>query len=561
VTSPPVRRIICGLIPAILLVTRRNVAQRAPVDPTSSPAEGEAAAAREPEQAWAADLTRLALELEAQGALPAALEVCRQALDGAPQSAEVAGEMGRLALRLGRYEIAETALAAHLRLAPSAEGAIDLAQAQRGLRAFDRALATLTAALKADAVHARLWLTLAQLLCVQGQHAQAIVFFEEVLRLDPTAHAALDGLADALLLGGDADRAIDVSKAALATAPLGGGPRLKAAHARRLLTAGRLEPGWAAFARTYPGDAGEVEIRVAAPRWTPGEPLAGRLVLFGEADVATEILLANAIPDLVVHGPPLILAVHPSWVALARRSFPGAQVVERLARVEAGRPLQAANLDTPQLHGGALVGAWAPLRATIAGLRGHRAAFAGAAPYLTPDPQRVALRREQLALMGPGPKVGVLWRHASGDPDRAWEAPPLPALAAALARPDLCLIGIQDERILGELAWIRQTFGLPVQDPPPGFQPTDIDDVAALAQALDLVVGVPGAASYAAAASGARTWLLAPPRHWPLLGGATYPWFDTARVFSPTAPGDWSAALADLERALGELPAAGPEPR
>ncbi|MEO8115473.1 MAG: tetratricopeptide repeat protein, partial [Phenylobacterium sp.] len=463
------------------------------------------------------------------------------------------GEMGRLALRWGHYELAEPALAFHLRAAPSAEAAIDLARAQQGLWAFDRAQATLTAALEADPGRPPLWLALAQMLCVQGRHDQAIVFFEEALRLDPSLAPALDGLADALLLAGDPERALSASEEALVTARPEEAPSLLAAHARRMLAAGQVEAGWTAFAHAFAGDTGEAEIRVAAPRWTPGTPAAGRVLLFGETDVACEILLAQAVPDLIAGGSPLILAVEPSWVELARRSFPEAHVVRRLERVEAGRRLQAADLDSPHLHGGELVGAWAPLRATLPAVRGRRAAFAGPAPYLTPDPDRVAHWRAQLALQDPGPRIGVVWRPPGSE---AWEAPPLPALAAALSRPDLCLVGIQQEAVLGELAWVRQTFGLPIRDPPPGFQAADLDDVAALAQALDVVIGVPDAASYVAAASGARTWFLSPPRHWPLLGGDAYPWFETARVLRAAAPGDWRDALAELGRALNELPAA-----
>lgn len=501
-------------------------------------------------------LVILALCMEALGAGAAALDACRQALDAAPPSAEVAGDLGRLALRQGRLDLAERAFAEQFHAEPSVAAAIDLARAQRGQRAFDRAQATLTAVLQADPQQPAPWLALAQLLCAQGRHAEAVVFFEETLRLDPAQAAALDGLADARLMGGDDEGALEASAAALAAAGPEKAVMWLAAHARRLLATGRLEAGWAAFASALDGDADRTRVRVAAPRWRAGEALEGRLLLFGEADAAVEVLLSRFVRDLAVTATPPILALDPSWTDLAQRSFPDCQVVRRLARAEGDVLLLAADLDGPQLHEGQLIGAWAPLRTAVSTVAGGRGAYAAAGPYLTPDPARVAHWRERLAALGGGPKIGLVWRPAGGDPERSWEAPPLPLLAQALARPDLCVIGMQAEAFLGELAWMRQAFDFPILDPPPDFQPAALDDAAALALALDGVVGVPDASTYAAAASGAAAWFLTPPRHWALLGARAFPWFEGARVLPAAAPGDWADALEALAQAMQALPAA-----
>jgi hypothetical protein len=148
----------------------------------------------------------------------------------------------------------------------------------------------------------------------------------------------------------------------------------------------------------------------------------------------------------------------------------------------------------------------------------------------------------------------VLWRP-SGNPDRAWEAPPLSALAGMLSAPGARFIGMQGEATLGELAWIRKAAGVPIQDPPSGFRPADLDDAAAFANAMDAVLGVPDPITYVAAASGAKTWFLAQRRQWALLGTETYPWFGTARVFVANGPNDWRVAIAGVAQALREAQA------
>nr|MEA2797290.1 hypothetical protein [Phenylobacterium sp.] len=498
-------------------------------------------------------LPALARAMEAQGDLTAALEVYRQVMALEPESPAISGEMGRLALRMGKYDVAEDVLTLHVRMAPPAAEAIaNLALAQAMLKAFDRAHGTLKAALEMDDSQSLLWLTLAQVLCFDGRHAQAIVFFQEALLYDPASTRARDGLADALLLGaGEVERALALSEAALAGAAPDEVPALTAAHARRLLAAGRLEEGWKAFAKWIePGAAAAIEVKVAAPLWTPGMPLNGRLLLIGEEGVVDTILLAQVIPNIIADGSPLILAFGPRWESLARRSFPEATMVPLLNREQAGRRQQTADLDSPHVHRGELVAAWAPLRSMMQGYRARSADFADAPPYLKVDNSRVDHWREWLAALGPGLKVGVVWRAPSGDRGKTWEAPPLPLLKAGLAAPGVHLIGVQEEELQNELGWIRETFGLPIHDPPPGLHRGDLDDLAALTLAVDVVIGPPDATACLAAACGAETWFLATPRHWALLGGETYPWFPKAKVISAAAPDDWAGAMAELQEAL-----------
>ena len=69
---------------------------------------------------------------------------------------------------------------------------------------------------------------------------------------------------------------------------------------------------------------------------------------------------------------------------------------------------------------------------------------------------------------------------------------------------------------------------------PPGIDlKNDLDDLAALTCALDLVVGQANATTNIAAACGAPTWLISTPGAWPKLGTDRYPWYPQVRVFIP----------------------------
>lgn len=502
------------------------------------------------ERAWRV----LAEAFEARGDLGAASAAYGQAAGLAEDGRHLHGPMGRLALRLGEYPAAERLLKAHLREnGPTPEAIADLARAQAEQLAFDRAHELLKAALEADPGQSRLWVALGELLRFQGRDAQSIVFFEEAARLDPHAAGARAGLADALLVsGGDIEAAVAAGEAAVAAATPSERPAVIAAHARRLLAAGRLAEGWAALVEcAVPGPAAAIDIRVAAPRWTPGMPSDGPLLVIGEESVTDDILLAQVVPGLIADGRPLVLAVAPAWLNLARRSFPQTRVVPLVARSRGGRRQLAADVDAPHLHDGRLLAAWRPLRDVVAERRTRLADFAPAAPYLTADPDRVRHWRDWLDGLGPGPKIGVRWRQPLLDAARPCEIPNLGDLQGPLSVPGLQLVSLQGGEVLGELDWIREALGLAIHEPP-RLNEEDLDDLAALASALDVVVGAPGAPTYAAAACGARVWFLSTPWRWALLGEEAYPWFPDARIiFGDVA--DWSPAMEELGQSLYEL--------
>jgi hypothetical protein len=320
-------------------------------------------------------------------------------------------------------------------------------------------------------------------------------------------------------------------------------PRVVAGHGRRLLAAGAVEEGFETIARwLLPGPAAGVDVRIAAGPWRPGQPVEGRLLVVGEEELADEILFASVLPALAADVPDLILAIDPQWRRLAERSFPGVLVVPQLRRVRCGRRQLTAELDSPHVHADGLVGAWASLRSLLAAYRPPQTA--SGAPYLQPDPRRIGQWKAWLLGLGSGPKVGVRWRAADAD-HRVWrQTPPLTVLRDALAQPGLCVVPLQEIDGAGDLAAL-EAAGVVVRRPP-GLNRSDLSDLAALCCALDLVVGAPDAVTHLAAACGAETCLLAPPRHWALLGEDTYPWFPKARVIASPSFNDWAPAMTAL---------------
>ena len=83
----------------------------------------------------------------------------------------------------------------------------------------------------------------------------------------------------------------------------------------------------------------------------------------------------------------------------------------------------------------------------------------------------------------------------------------------------------------------------------------DLDDVAALACALDLTVGFSNASFNLAAATGAPAWLLTLPDAWARLGEDAYPWYSQVRAFWPAVSGDWPPLMQEVAQALTDFAA------
>jgi tetratricopeptide (TPR) repeat protein len=175
----------------------------------------------------AAELTIQALEIDERCAVAwHVLGICREkagdytsslrcyesALELNPHEPEIANDLGRLAYAMGMKDIAEQLFHRYLVNRPgSVEGTNNLACAQRDQLRFDEAIETLRPVIYAHPESALLWNTLGTILSEQGEMEQAMIFFDEALRLQP-------GFAKARYNRGNVRLALGDPKGALGTA-------------------------------------------------------------------------------------------------------------------------------------------------------------------------------------------------------------------------------------------------------------------------------------------------------------------------------------------------------
>jgi tetratricopeptide (TPR) repeat protein len=497
----------------------------------------------------------LAVARERAGDFATSLKCYQSALALLPDQSEIANDLGRLAYRMGMKDVAEQLFRRYLATHPDSQEALNnLATALRDLNRPIEAIQILKLAISQNPADPLLWNTLGTVHCEQGDMPSALTFYEEALRLDPRFAKARYNRGNAQLALGDLDAALADCDAAIADA-VAEDDRLMMRLARStiLIAKGRIGEGWDDYeARLEPNFAGATMFLVDAPRWTPGADLAGKTIaLMGEQGLGDEILFANMLPDIVAAvgaSGKVILAVEPRLVALFQRSFPSVEVLPHATYAVQGRTYRGA----PALDGRGGIDLWAPLASPLRQFRRELAAFPeDRVGFLKADPARVAHWRREVAALGAGRKVGVLWKSMKLDAGRKRYYSPFELWAPVLKTPGCAFVNVQYGECAEEIAWAERELGVALWTPPGLDLKNDLDDVAALSTALDLTLGFANATSNIAAACGAPTWIVSVPGAWTRLGTEDrMPWYPHARIFLPAAFGDWEATMHEVAAAL-----------
>jgi tetratricopeptide (TPR) repeat protein len=496
----------------------------------------------------------LAIAREQCGDFKSSIQAYESALALLPDHGEVANDLGRLAFRMGMTALAVQLFRAYLETHPGCpQGSNNLACALRDLHDYQGAIDALTPAIQANPTVAMLWNTLATVLISRGDTAAAMPFLEEALRLEPDFAKARYTRSCARLEFGDIDGALQDSDLAIAHAQLDSErAMMRFARSQVLLVGGRVAEGWDAYeARFEDQFASALHMVIDRPRWTPGSDLAGRsLLLVGEQGLGDEVMFANYLPDLLqALGPKgrLSATIEDRLIPLFQRSFPGVAF-----SAHASYKLDGHHLRTTPGVDLAAIDLWAPLATPLRRFRPTVESFPERESFMTPDPARVAHWRAVLAEL-PGLKVGILWKSLKLDGARLREFSPFERWRGVLATPGVTFVNLQYGDCDAEIEQARALFGVNIWRPPGIDLKMDLDDLAALCVALDLVLGPANATSNIAGACGAPVWLISTPVAWPRLGTDRYPWYPKTRVFSTKAFGQWDGVMDEIAAALAEV--------
>ncbi len=187
-------------------------------------------------------------------------------------------------------------------------------------------------------------------------------------------------------------------------------------------------------------------------------------------------------------------------------------------------------------------------------LRPDAASFPARASYLVPDEARRARYRAHMEATGKtGPIVGISWVSANLKIGRH-KTLNLHQWAPILKVPGVRFIDLQYGDTTAERAAVEADLGIHIEHIPDLDLREDIDGVAALAAACDLVISVSNTTVHLAAALGRPTWILVPAStgnlwYW-MRGGDQTPWYKTASIFRQTERAAWDDVIVRIEGRL-----------
>ena len=473
---------------------------------------------------WAEAHLRLGVARAAAGRLAEALGSFETALTLAPGLFPALYNRANTLKRMGRHEDAIAAYRVALARQPdAAEAHNNLATSLAALGRHEEAVESYRRAIALNPEAAEVHNNLATSLADLGRNEEALGALDAALSLRPDFALAHFNRGNVLRQRmGLPEEAVAHYRAALAADPNYPDAGINLAHA--LLLLGRFEEGWGAYDYRIAEDAFLRHLIAAEgfamPRGSVERDIRGqRLLLQGEQGLGDQIIFASMVPDAAATAEHVTLVVDPRLVGLFQRSFPDCTVTSRhdntgplVPPVEADRRYFLGSLGKV--------------------LRNRIEDFPGT-PFLVADPRRRAACRARLDGLGPGPKVGVMWRGGVGGPRESTRSLSLEELRPALVE-GVHWISLSHLAQAGaEVARFGEATGVRIHHWPEIHASPEYDDTAALLVELDAVVSVTCTAAHCASALGVATHVLVPrdPEWRYGQEGESIPWYGAMNLY------------------------------
>ena len=229
------------------------------------------------------------------------------------------------------------------------------------------------------------------------------------------------------------------------------------------------------------------------PMWDGQQSLVGkRILLWCEQGVGDTIMWSSRLSLIASQAKHCILECQPKLVPLLKRSFPNVEIKS-----------EDRSLDT-QRHD---FDYHLPMGSLYKNFIQEVSKTDKADAYLVPNHLRVDYWKKRLKSLGKGPFIGIGWKSANMSPSRLQNYATISELSPILKLPDVTFINLQYSDFANDLAQVQDDIGVTVHNFDDLDHFNNIDDVAALCSALDMVVSTQSTVPLISAGVGTSTKL------------------------------------------------------
>jgi len=179
-----------------------------------------------------------------------------------------------------------------------------------------------------------------------------------------------------------------------------------------------------------------------------------------------------------------------------------------------------------------------------------------ASGWLKADPQHVSNLRTKLKAAGRERIIGVSWLTKTQRPDAQNRNISLDLLASHLARIPATYVSLQYGDTTEEILSVNSASDIKIQSVEEIDLFSDIDGLAALISACDMVISIDNATVHLAGALGVDTRVLLPfmpDIRWGLGRSDSY-WYDQLKLYRQEKEGEWNQPLDLLIQEISKLP-------
>ena len=429
------------------------------------------------------------------GQLEKAMNAYEKALKINPDFADVHLNIGSCYLQWGDPEKAIHKFKKVLRIQPdNAQAYNNLGNAFEAQGALSLAIDSFEKAIKVQPDLAEAFSNLGNVLKNKGDLSAAIDGHSQAIKIKPDYADAHNNLGVALKDNGEIGAAINSYKQALKIRPDYAEAHQNLSFA--FLNTGRLKEGLDEYEwRWKTSEFLSKKRHFSQPLWDGVKNLKGKgILLWGEQGPQDMTIWSSCLPYLSSLAGHCILECPEKLIPLYARSFPDVEV--RAEKINCCNSRDDFDFHLPL---GSLFRHFIPKISRDTKVNA----------FLAPDPARINFWKVRLNSLGMGPFVGISWKSPVMEPARLPNYTQISDWSPVLSLPDITFINLQSTEFADDLNKIQNELGVKVHHFDDLDHYDNLDDVAALSAALDIVVSVSTAVSAIGAGVGTPTKLVA----------------------------------------------------
>ena len=477
----------------------------------------------------------MGVTLQHQGKLNDAIEAYQRALKIKPDYAEAHNNMGIALQDQSKFKDAIEAYQCALKINPDyAEAHNNMGIALQDQCKFEDAIEAYQRALKIKPDYAEAHNNMGNVLKDQGKFEETIEAYQRALKFKPDYAETHYNMGVVLKDQGKLDEAIEAYKRALKIKPDYAEAHNNMGQALLMnydFTKGFRSWEWRWKTKQNIGK----ELASSKPKWEGQK--GRRVLLWAEQGIGTEIMFASLIPELNVFCSKLIVQCDKRLIPLFERSFSPNIIYQSKqgSTQETEYDFQISNASLAEI-----------LRISLDSFPKPSGA------YLQCKKSKSDELRKLISKNGARKLIGISWHSASVIQGASHRNVALEQLAGHLCDNGTEIVSLQYGDISEQISQLKQSSGINVTEVKEIDNHNDIDGLAALISACDLVVSIDNVTAHLAGALGVDTKVLlpfSPDWRWGVKQPSSY-WHSSLQLYHQHRPNEWEEVFVELRKGL-----------